>query len=176
MAVSKQKKEVILQELVEKFGRSKSVVFAANHGLSVSELQELRNVLREEGVEFKIAKKTLLEKACEESGITGVQKGTLDGPVGAAFSYEDEVAAAKLLAKFAKDHEALSLVAGIMEGKLMQKQEVEELSKLPSKEELLAKLVGSIQAPLAGFIGIGANLTGGLVRVLDQIRQQKESA
>lgn len=172
MAVTRKQKEDILATLVENFKKSKSVVFAANHGLSVNEMSELRTTLRDAGIDFQIAKKTLFMRASAESGIE-LSRELLDGPVGAAFSYEDEVAAAKALAKFAKKHEKLSLVIGVMEGKVLNTAQVIELSALPSKEELLAKFMGSLQAPLSGFVGLGNNLIGGFVRALDQIREQK---
>lgn len=176
MAVSKAKKTEILQELTAKFSRSKSVIFAANHGLTVSEIKQLRAELRKAGAEFQVAKKTLLEKASIDSGNGAISKEILDGPVGATFSYEDQVAAAKVLAKFAKDHEKLVLVAGIMDGNALNKDSVVALSKLPSREELLAKLLGSMQAPLSKFVGMGNALIGGFVRVMNAVREQKEKA
>ena len=176
MAITRQKKEEILQALVESFGKSKSIVFAANNGLTVSEISELRKILADNGISFKVAKKNLILLACTENNIEGVTKEMLDGPVGAACSFEDEVAAAKTLATFAKKHKRLVLVSGVMDGKAMSQQQVNALSQLPSKEELLAKFMGSLQAPLSGFVGIGSNLISGFVRALDQVREQKEAA
>ncbi len=176
MAVSKKQKQDILSTLVDRFGRSKSVVFAANRGLSVSEVTELRRNLHESGVDFQVAKKTLLLKACADSSVEGMEKGLLDGAVGAAFSYEDEIINAKLLAKFAKDHENLVLIAAIMDGKVIGQDEVIALAKLPSKEELLAKFMGSLQSPLSGFVGISNSLLGGLVMALNGLKEKLEES
>lgn len=176
MAVTRQQKEEILSGLVDKFGRSKSVVFAKNLGLTVNEISDLRKALRVHGVEFVIAKKTLFQKAAEANGISGFTQETIGGPVGAAFSYQDPIISSKILAKFAKTNEKIEMSIGIMDKKLMSALEVLTLSRLPSREELLAKFLGSLVAPLSGFVGIGRNLLGGFVRALDQVRAQEEIA
>jgi len=176
MAITRKQKERILADLLEKMKAAKAVFFAKNLGLSVAEAQEMRRKLRSEGNVFKVAKKTLIKKAAHESANVDVPSEALDGAAGAAFSMEDELSALKILANFAKESEKIELTGGIFEGKLMSKDEVIALSKIPSKEELLAKLLGSMQAPLSGFVGVGNQLIGGLARVLDGYREQKESA
>jgi large subunit ribosomal protein L10 len=176
MAITREKKEQILQELTDHFSRAKSVVFAKNLGLSVAEVSALRRVLRENGIVFKVSKKTLFRKAAEAQGIKNFSEDVLDGAVGAAFCFDDEIAPAKILAKFLKDTKKIDLVAGILEGKALTGEEVKDLAKLPSKEELISKFMGSLQAPLSGFVGVSSNLLSGFVRALDQVRQQKESA
>lgn len=176
MAITREKKEQILQELTEHFSRAKSIVFAKNLGLSVSEVSALRSVLRKSGIVFKVSKKTLFRKAAESQGISNFSEDALDGAVGAAISFEDELAPAKILLKFLKETKKIELVAGILEGKALTAEAVHELAKLPSKEELIAKFMGSLQAPISGFVGVSSNLLGGFVRALDQVRQQKESA
>lgn len=173
MAISRLKKEEILAELVASFGSAKSIVFARNKGLSVKASTELRGKFREENITFKVAKKTLFKKAASENNLPELDLDLLEGAVGVATSQEDEVTPAKLIATFAKTNENLELVAGIVDGKFLGESEITELSKLPSKEELYGKLLGSMQAPLSGFVGIGNNLIGGLARCLDQIKDQK---
>lgn len=176
MALSRSKKEDILQKLVDSFGSAKSVVFAKNTGLSVAEIKELRSELRKENISFTVAKKTLFEKAAEQNSVKGFDITTLEGAIGVAVSPEDEVLGAKLIASFAKKNDKIELVAGIVEGNFLNTAEVGNLSQLPSKEELYAKMLGSMQAPLSGFVGVGNNLIGGLTRCLDQVREQKESS
>ena len=176
MAVTRQKKEEILSSLTEKFGRSKSVIFAKNMGLSVEQMSHLRTLLREKGAEFVVAKKTLLQKAAEANGIEGVTQDVLEGAIGVAFSYEDQIFPAKVLTKFSKQNENLVISIGIMDHRVLSKSEVIALSALPSREELLAKFMGSLLAPLSGFVGIGNALIGGFVRALDGVRAQKEAA
>jgi large subunit ribosomal protein L10 len=176
MAITRLKKEEILKSLVESFGSAKSIVFARNNGLSVKDTKELRSTLRGENITFQVAKKTLFKKAAEANNMTGFELDLLEGAVGVAISSEDEVIPAKMIATFAKKNENVELVAGIVDGKFLGESEIKELSNLPSKEELYAKLLGSMQAPLSGFVGIGNNLISGLVRTLDQVREQKEAA
>lgn len=173
MAISRLKKEEILANLVENFGTAKSVVFAKNSGLSVSEIKDLRAQLRAENISFTVSKKTLFKKASDANSYEGFDIDALEGAVGAAVSSEDEVLPAKLIATFAKKNENIELVGGIVDGKFVGKDEIVNLSQLPSKEELYAKMLGSMQAPLSGFVGIGNNLIGGLARCLDQVREQK---
>ena len=176
MAITRQKKEEILSKLVESFGAAKSVVFAKNTGLSVSDTRNLRAALRAENVSFTVAKKTLFKKAADSAKCEGFDMEILEGAIGAAVSSDDEVTPAKLIATFAKKNESLELIAGIVDGKFLGTDEIKSLSALPSKEELYAKMLGSMQAPLSGFVGIGNNLISGLVRTLDQVREQKEAA
>ncbi len=175
MPVTRLQKEDILKKLTDSFQRSKLVVFATNLGLSVEDLKKLRSRLREKGVEFTVAKKTLLEKAGASAGVQGIDKNALEGPVGAAFSYEDQIGAAKVLAAFMKENEKFSLVAGVMDGKFITKSQVIELSRLPSREELLAKLLGSMMSPLSGFVSVGRSLLSGFVRALDGVAKKKEA-
>lgn len=176
MTISRTKKESILKSLIDSFDGAKSVIFAKNNGLTVEETRGLKSGLRENNVSFRVAKKTLFKIAAEKTGIESFDIKLLDGAVGAAISSGDEVMGAKLLGKYAKDNEKLELVAGIVDGKVLTKNEVINLSLLPSKEELYGKMLGSMQAPLSGFVGISNNLIGGFVRCLDQIKDQKDSA
>lgn len=176
MAITRQKKEDVLNALIESFAGSKSIVFAKNKGLSVTDMGTLRGALREENITFTVAKKTLFRKAAEQNNVEGFDVTMLEGAVGVAVSSEDEVVGAKTLATFAKKNENIELVAGIVDGKFLNTEEIINLSKLPSKEELYAKMLGSMTAPLSGFVGIGNNLISGLVRTLDQVREQKEAA
>lgn len=160
MAITRQKKEEILADLKDKFKDAKSVIFSDYRGLSVSDMQKLRRALREKDVTYKIAKKTLVRLAAEDAGYKDIPAESMEGPVGVAFSYEDEVAAAKTLGDLGKEFESLKLLGGLMEGEILTLDKVTALSKMPSKEELLAKLVGSLKAPSSGL----ANVLGGAVR------------
>jgi len=175
MAISRSKKEEVLNILIESFGSAKSVIFAKNKGLTVADSSNLRTTLREENVTFVVAKKTLFKKAAETNGVEGFDLSVLDGAVGAAISSEDEVVGAKAIATFAKKNPNLELVAGIVDGEFLGTKEIVSLSKLPSKEELYAQMLGSMQAPLSNFVGIGNNLISGFVRCLDQVAEQKDA-
>lgn len=175
MAVSRAKKEEILAELKTKFSGATSVVFVKNKGLTVDEILGIRSELRKAGDAFKISKKTLIRLALKELELPEVDDAILTGPIGVAFGH-DEISAAKLLDKVAKSNDKLELMGGILEGKVLSRDDVVALAKMPSKEELLAKLVGTLKSPISGLHGVlHANLRG-IVQVLDQIQKQKAGA
>jgi len=176
MAVSRDQKAKILENLKAEMANTKAIFFAKNLGLSVAESQKMRRALREKGSRFRVAKKTLLKKSAADALNIEIDDAVLDGAVGAAFSLEDELSAVKVLAKFAKETKKIEIVGGIFEGKSLSKADAIALSQIPSKDELLAKLLGSLTSPIAGFAGVGNALLGGFVRTLDGVRAQKESA
>ncbi len=167
MAITKEKKKEILQDLVEKFSKSKTVVFSDYRGLDVSSISDLRGKLRETGSECKVAKKTLIKLAAKEQNLDDLGADIMEGPVAVTFSYEDELSGLKALFKFSKENENLKLLGGIIDGKVVGADEIIQLAKLPSKEELYAKMLGSLNAPISGFVGIMGNLLGGFVRVVN---------
>lgn len=173
MAKTRQDKEQAVQALAEKLKGAKSAVFTAQRGLTVGQASELRSNCRKENVEVISTKKTLLQIALNQAGFDGVDVSHYDGVVYVAVSNDDEVAPARIMHTFAKDNEALQLHAGTLEGATVDAQKVIALAELPSKEELLAKFVGSMNAPVSGFVGVLSNTMSGFVRVLDQVREQK---
>ena len=172
MAVSRKKKEEILQALLDNFAKSKSVVFARNEGLSAKQIDSFRDTL-EAGGKFQIAKKTLIKIAAQKNGVEEISEEFIDGAIGAVFSFDDEIFGAKQTFEFSKKNKELQISGGIFFGKIAGKNEVEKLAKIPPRDELLAKFVGCAAAPISGFVGTGKNLISGFVRVLDSIREQK---
>jgi large subunit ribosomal protein L10 len=175
MAVSRQKKEEILAELVELFKDAKSVSFGQCAGMSVKEISTMRNEMREKGVKFKVAKRTLFKLAAKENGIE-LPDEIIEGPVGAAFSFEDMVSGPKLIKATGKKVEVVKLMGGIMDGKVLSITQTNELADLPSKEELLAKFVGMIQGPLRGFHGVLNSGLGSFARTLTAYAEQLPAA
>lgn len=165
MAITKQKKEEILKDLVDKFGRSKSIVFANYRGLDVASISELRSELRKENAEMKVAKKTLIGLAAKDS-VGELDKSVMEGPVVATFSYEDPLSGIRILFKFSKKNENLKLLGGVIDGKMVGPEVIQQYAKIPSREVLLAKFIGSMNSPISGFVGIGNSLIGGIVRAL----------
>jgi large subunit ribosomal protein L10 len=143
-------KKQIVAEIAEKFRASKSTVIVDYRGLNVAEITELRKRLREAGVEFKVYKNTLTRRALAEVGLEGLND-VFTGPNAIAFSNEDVVAPAKILSEFAKDHEALEIKAGVIEGNIATIEEINALAKLPSREGLLSMLLSVLQAPIRNF-------------------------
>lgn len=174
MAKTKQQKQEIVDNIKQKLTDSEAIVFGDYYGLSVNEMEELRNKLRENNAELVVAKKTLFNVALKEVGeIEGLDIKSLPGGFGAAFGFEDEVAPAKILAEFSEEHEALNLNGGVLEGKFIPNEQVLALAKLPSKDELIAKVVGSIKAPVSGLVGVMKGNLRNLVGVLGAIQENK---
>ncbi len=160
---NRQIKEAKVLEIKEKLEKAQGVVLADYQGLSVEEDTMLRKSLREAGVEYKVYKNSLVTRAANELGLGDVVQ-YLEGPVSIAFGYEDATAPARVLNNFAKDHKKLELKAGIVDGIVYDKAGVEKLATIPSKEVLIAKLLGSFKAPLSN-----------LAYLLNAIKEKKES-
>ncbi|RBW67744.1 50S ribosomal protein L10 [Bacillus taeanensis] len=148
-AIIEQKKQVVT-EIAEKLRESKSTVLVDYRGLDVAEVTELRKQLREAGVEFKVYKNTMTRRATAETGFSDLD-AQLTGPTAIAFSTDDVVAPAKILNNFAKDHEALEIKAGIIEGNVVGVDQIKELATLPSREGLLSMVLSVLQAPIRNF-------------------------
>lgn len=175
MPKNKIQKQEILRNLSEKFKKSKSVVFAGFNALSVKDNEKLRDQLRSENSEYYVAKKTLMNIAFKDK-IEELNVRSLDGKLAAIFSYGDEVAAAKILGNFRKDKDKEARVfflGGILENKLLSQSEIEAVSKLPSKQELYGRLVGTMNAPISGFVNALAGNIKNLVYVLKAIEEKK---
>lgn len=172
MAKSKQQKVAALSDLGGRLRSAKSVVFANFQGLKVKDTEELRKKCRAENVYFVATKKTLLKKALDEAGITADVKGFAGG-VAAVFGLTDEVAPAQLTAEFAKTHEVVSIFGGILEGGFIDSAKVKALAVLPSKQQLLGQLVGTLNAPISGFVNVLAGNLRGLVTVLNAVKENK---
>lgn len=140
-------KQQVVSEIAGKLSESKSTVVVDYRGLTVSEVTELRKQLREAGVEFKVYKNSLTRRAAEQVELAGLND-VLTGPTAIAFSTEDVIAPAKVINNFAKEHEALEIKAGIIEGNVASAEEVKALAELPSREGLLSMLLSVLQAPI----------------------------
>ncbi len=153
MPITKLQKGQILKDLEEKFSRAKSVYFAENKGLSVKNATLLRKKLHEQNVDFVVAKKTLMKLAAKSQNLPEITDEVLTGPIAAVIGYdEDLIAPSKMVKDFGDTVEQkIVLTGGIMEGKLLSKAEAIELASLPSRDQLLARLVGSMKSPLTGF-------------------------
>lgn len=142
-------KKAVVSEVQSKLSNSASSVVVEYRGLSVAEVTELRRLLREENIEFKVYKNSMLSRAAEASGLEALSEH-LTGPNAIAFS-DDAVAPSRILAKFAKKHDALVLKGGVVEGKVVGQSTLKELSTLPNREGMLSMLLSVLQAPVRGF-------------------------
>jgi len=177
MSKSKQQKQAVLESLSDKIKRAKSIVFTSFKGLGVKENEELRQKLRTENNEYYVAKKTLLDRAFQEQPIAGLNAREFDGQVAAVFSYEDELAPAKIIDAFRKTREdKIGFVGGVLEGRYLSRLEVESLAKVPSRQELYTRLVGTLNAPISGFVHVLSGNLRGLVTTLKAIGEKKSAA
>jgi len=167
--LTKVKKQELIKDLKEKLTKITSAVFADYTGLNVAKMTELRRKLRNEEIEIKVIKKTLIDLGFKQAGVGNIDMKNMTGQIALVLGYQDEVAPAKILYNFAKSGEHLKILGGILENKFIDSQTVISLAKLPSKQELLAKLVGSIAAPMSGMINVLEGNLRGLVYVLSQI-------
>ena len=171
--MNKESKQQVITELHEKLQRAKAVFLADFRGINVEKATELRNELRKAAVEYKVVKNTLLDLASRETDKESLQPFFV-GPTAVALSYDDPVAAAKVLSKFAKEQQAtFKLKAGVLTGKAISVPDIQALADLPSREVLIAKLLGTMQAPTANFVGVLAAIPGSFVRVLAAIKDNK---
>jgi large subunit ribosomal protein L10 len=149
MGVREEKQQTVA-DIASKLRDSKSTVLVNYRGLDVGQVTELRKQLRESGVEFKVYKNTLARRATQETEMTELDQH-LVGPTAIAFSTEDVIAPAKILAQFAKGNEALEIKAGIVEGRVVDVSEIKALADLPSRDGLLSMLLSVLQAPMRDF-------------------------
>jgi large subunit ribosomal protein L10 len=168
MAITRDKKQTIVESFSQLLSSAKLTAFAAYEGLSVADLQELRRTAREQGVTIKVVKNRLVRVALQQSEkLANVDASALKGQLLYAASADDEVAPAQTLATFAKTHEALQLTGAISaEGKLLDTNEVKALATLPSKNELIAQVLATLSSPVNDVMN---GLSGNLHALLDGV-------
>jgi large subunit ribosomal protein L10 len=165
------KNQETVKSLAEKFKKMKGMILTEYHGLAVEEISELRSKLRSFDSEYAVVKNTLSEIALKEAGIEA--GNNFSGPTALVIENGDIVSPAKAVMDFAKTHAKLKVRAGYLEGKFVNAAIVEQLSSLPSKEVLIAKMLGSLNAPITGFVNVLAANIRGLVTVLGAISKKQ---
>lgn len=172
--LTRQEKQTLLDEVASQAKDAKALVFSDYKGTTVADLSAIRGELRKSGSRFRVLKKTILDLALKQAGMD-VDARSLEGQIGVAFG-TDEVVAAKTLSDFVKKNKdaSFSIVGGALEGKSLSAEEVKALAKLPTKDELRAKVVGTLQAPIAGFARTLSGTYGGFVRVLSAVADSKK--
>lgn len=167
-----QQKQEYVEALTEKLNASVAGVVVDYKGITVADDTALRRKLREAGVEYAVVKNTMLRRAADKAGLSELDS-VLEGSTALAISRNDHVAAAKILSEYAEKNKDFSIKAGFVEGKVIGTDEVEELAKMPPKEVLVAKVLGGLNAPISGFVGVlHANLRG-LVCALNAIAEKQ---
>ncbi len=168
-----EQKKAIVSDLTEKFKSSCAGVVVSYQGINVADDTKLRKDLRESGVEYMVAKNTLLKRASKEAGLEGLSS-VFEGSTAIAISENDYVAASKILCKFAKDHEFFKIKSGFIDSSVIDEKEIKNLAKLPSREVLVAQVLGGLNAPIAGFANVLNGTIRSLVVALSAIAQKQQ--
>ena len=167
--LTKQQKQQLIEELADKLKRQKGLVFTDFRGLKVGEIEDLRKELKETGIEYKVAKKTLIKLALEKAK-KKIDISQFKDSVALAFGFQDFITPAKIISKFAKEHKDLEILGGLMDDEFLTVDGVKELAKIPSRDELLAKFVGSLKSPIEGFINVLEGNIRNLLLIFKQIK------
>ena len=170
MALTREQKQKIIEDLKEKIAKQKAMILVDFTGLKVKDLSNLRKKLKAADNELKIAKKTLLLLALKEKKLEMAAE-ELKGEIAIVFGYKDELSPAKIVYQFSQENPNLKILGGFLENKFREAEEIIALAQLPSREELLAKLVGSISAPISNFVNVLQGNIKGLIYALTAIKK-----
>lgn len=175
MAISRAVKEQAVDTLSSELGRIKLAVMTDYRGLTVREVEDLRAALRQEGISYRVTKNTLLRIATQNNpALKDIDPATFNGPMALAMGFDDEVAPARVIFQFAKKHDALEIAGAITgDGQVLTAAQVKALATLPTREQLLAQVVGTIAAPLTGFVGVMAGNVRSIINVLNALSEAK---
>lgn len=168
-------KKQIKADLHEKFLKSKVVILTDYKGLDVAAINSLRRKLKDENVEFRVAKNSLFIRASAETGVA-VIKDEFKGPSGVAVSYDDPVAPAKILMDFARENKKFEIKIGVMDGKVLDLNQIKSLSDLPSREVLLSQVLMAMNGVPTALVRALNDVPGRMLNVLQAIKEQKEAA
>jgi large subunit ribosomal protein L10 len=172
MAKTKEKKIEFVKNLEDWLKRAKSLVLINYYGLKVKEINELRKILKQAECKYVVVKKTLLKHTLEKLGLKNINIDKITGGVGLILGMADEIVPAKLAINFNKEHEKMQIHGGIFNNELIGPEQVQELSKLPTKEQLKAKLVWLIKSPLQNMINVLHGNLRSLIYILSQIKNK----
>lgn len=170
------RKSQIVEEIVRRLGRAQAFFLTDFRGLDVATMTRLRRRVRETQADYLVAKNTLIRRALDQVGQDGGLDGFLQGPTGLCFAYGDPVAAARTLTELVRETRTLAIKGGWLRGRALSAADVEALAQLPPREVLVGRVLGLLQAPVAGLATVLAGPVRQLVVVLDQIRQKKEGS
>ena len=161
-----------VDRLARKMAEAEAIYLADFHGIDVASVTRLRRSLRGAGIEYEVVKNRLARRAAEDAGLKGLDP-YLEGPTAMAFAHDDPVAPAKILQEFIDDGGKLAIKTGLVDGQVLTAEAIARLARLPSREELIAQLVGSAQSPLYGLVAALNGLLRSLVAALTAIADQR---
>lgn len=172
MSLNLEQKQAVVAEVSAELAKAQAVILAEYRSITVKDMTELRRKARGSGVYLRVLKNTLARRAIAETPFKGLSEKMV-GPLAYGIS-SDPVAVAKVLQEFARDHEKFVIRAGAMPNMVMSARDVADLAKMPSRQELLARLLGTMQAPIAKFVRTLNEVPGKFVRTVAAVRDQKE--
>lgn len=170
--MNRKEKEKNVELMTDRLKKSKTVIFTDFQKLKVSEMTELRSKLRKSSALLKVIKNRLARRVLEKEGLKEIEK-YVDGPTAMATSEADPASVAKVLVEFAKEHEFLKVRGGLIEGKTLEYAQINELAKLPSREVLIAKVLGSMNAPATNLVYVLSAIPQKLARAINAIKEKK---
>jgi len=173
--VNLEDKKKIVQDLSERFSKAAVVIVTDYKGLDVAAINDLRRRLRKEEIEYQVVKNSLMIRASQETDVALI-KETFKGPSAVAMSYSDPIAPAKVLTEFARDHDVFAIKVGVMDGKILELNQIKALAALPAREVLLGSFVSVLNNVPTGFVRTIAEIPRSLLNVLQAVKDQKEAA
>ena len=171
--ITKEQKKELVTDLTDKLSRQKSVIFFDYTGLKVNKFQELRKKLREQKIDCQVSRKTLIDLSLKKSGLDSLDATTLGGQIALVFGYKDEVLPAKILYDFSKENEEIKILSGFVQGEYLENEAIISLAKLPSRQELLSKMIRSILSPVSNLTNV---LNGNLIKLINIFKNLKLEA
>ncbi len=175
MQITREMKAERLAELVDLISRQQVIIFTNYQGLKATETDQARLAVEPTNAKYLVTKNSLLRLALTQAGLPA-DTTAFDQPLACIFGFNDQVTTAKAIVKATKELEALEILGGIVDGQLVDEAAIRNLATLPSREELLGKLVGTLAAPMSGFVSVLSGNMRGLVAVLHQYEEKKASA
>jgi large subunit ribosomal protein L10 len=172
--IGKTGKQIVIDEITDKLKSAKGIILTDFRGLNVHDLGDLRKKLIDQGIEYKVVKNTLIERAVDKCELEEL-KEHLTGPTALAFGYDDAISPAKTLVSFAKTNEFLNIKAGVIEGRVLDAAGVKNVASIPSREQLLANLLAGIQSPLSGLMNVSSSPMRGFATALKAFADQKSA-
>ncbi len=172
----KPKKTEIIKAVGDKFSKAKGAYFTDYKGMSVSQMNDLRGEFFEADIDYNIVKKTLTKRAAKKAGYDDID-ALIDGQMGIAFSYDDPVVPAKVISSFLKKNKVESprITGCIFEGQYFGADRVSEIKNLPSRDELIGKFMGTLNAPMGNLVNVLRSSLSNLVGALNALKDKKES-
>jgi len=167
-------KQEIVAQIVKKLENCQSAVIVDYRGLTVEEVSNLRNLFRAQNIEYRVLKNTMLQRAAKDAGIEGLD-AYLEGPTAVAFGISDAVAPAKILTDFIRSAKKTEIKGGIVSGKAVDAKSIQALAELPPREVLVAKMLGSMNAPISGLVGVLSATIRSLLFALNAVGEKKSA-